>query len=433
MNGNEKRKYMSLGLWLDGSLFFGEAMTEVRAKMKAAGAGFDGKQCRWIFPTREMMESFRPKPKPVPVSDGLPPVDMVSVPAAPLPPVKPTVAPKGPAVLQSVPAPSLPPVEIPKPVSRVARPPNTQPPRSSEVSQKTPEAPPKPEMPKPNGRSVQVGTWSRSSLMKLPAALIVTQSVQRKGAVEYFTEDEDRQYVDENGVITSTTRKTTQKVITDEEEYVKTRQLADTMRRRVRDLGVVTQAGVIRVRKARQEELDKIMDEIEGEALEHNRTARYHFIRLLISYEETSSESVKYAQQYAYLLQEQMDKIRLAIEACDVKKIRDEATAFKKLAEGANESDSALILKTVNEARQIAKFVDKEVNRKSRQIAEVKERINTQAIDAARMKFLSYEAPPAMEAARASIDKSRYSDLSSEVKPMVVNGSTDSGRYRNDQ
>jgi len=267
-------------------------------------------------------------------------------------------------------------------------------------------------------------------VLNLPPSFLVIQSVSTPGDVSYETVADERTMVEavgDDGVDTSKRVRTSKQVVVNPQEYEAAKKLAGQMRTALRQLGNSIQQGVVLVPVAREKELDKLIEQCDLDAINFNASARHHFVRPSIQKTVVTTDAEKTARDVAFQIQEKMDRLKEAMDKCDVKQIQNVTSQLKNWTKVLNTpKDKRTITAAIDAARTASKWIREETTKKGRLIEDVRQEINAAPVDTARIMFLEYAAPPEMEVARSSVEAGRFSDMleattgePADVKPAI--------------
>lgn len=238
----------------------------------------------------------------------------------------------------------------------------------------------------------------RRSILEIRPAIIVTYNVATPavpGAVTYETVREDPRIDEVEGIKTETTERETVKRVVEPDERVRTTRLASVLRQRIRALGTPISPGVLLVPEERIALVQETIRDARQRAAEHNSATKWHKIRIVITYSKITHDADAVAKDVAARIRETLEEVNRAVKEMDPARIRDAALQLKAWAAAnlLSQRDDETLKKTVKEARRIARFVRREVEKKGRLIESVKSEIDASPLMTARMQFEQYALP----------------------------------------
>ena len=252
-------------------------------------------------------------------------------------------------------------------------------------------------------------------VLNLPPSFLVIQSVSTPGDVSYETMADERTVIsatEEDGVDTARRTRTSKQVVVNPQEYEAAKTLAGQMRTKLRTMGNSIQQGVVLVPTSREKELDAFIEKCDVDALQFNTVARHHFVRPSIQKTVVTTDAEKTARDVAFQIQEKMDRLKEALDKCDVKQIQNVTAQLRNWTKVLDApKDKQAIAAAIDAARTASKWIREETAKKGRLIEDVRKELNTAPVDTARMMFLEYAAPPEMEVARSSVAAGRFADM----------------------
>jgi hypothetical protein len=401
MSGNEKKTAIQKGLTIAGQHLFGDVNKDRRERLKKAGAVYDSKGNTWVCPNEQVYQAFT-----VELKIGQPVV------AAPPPGAKP--------VQPALPQPASPPPASLPVVKLVPKPAEPQP--AAVPAAQPVEAQPQ----EPQGLALVQG----KKILQIPPSYIVVQEVKVQGDIRYtHLDEENSSSEDSDGTKVAKTKRTTETVIKDPEEFQRARYMAGQLRGSVRKLGQVLQSGVILVPVAKEKELDEAISTSRTEATSFNREAKHHFVRVSMLKSLITTDAEAAARDIAWKLQETMAELKTALEQCDVERIKsitDNAKTLTRIIPAREANQLSAALANANATR---KYIQDELKKKGKQIEDVQAEVRRTSlgpVESARMMFLEYAAPVEMEYAGAT-DVERFAEMDSQepqaaTSAVAVNG-----------
>jgi len=378
MSSNDRQRNKQLGYVIAGKRLRGDEHKDTRKQLFAAGGVFDSDSTCWICPSREVYVQFLAKLGLKEATSDLPRPPVVAPPAG---------LPKVELVVQAQPKQ---PVEKPVEKPITIEPTTTTAPLASMT-------PPSTSTTTPSTTTVPLAPLAKRRILELPPSFIVIQEVKVKGDISYRRlEEESSSSEDADGTTITKTTKKIETVVCDPEEYEKAMVLSGQFRAALRKLGQVLQSGVVIVPTAKEEELDKLISDTQGEALLYNRQAKHHYIRTAMLKSLITGDAEAASRGIAYKLQETMAELRLALEQCDVKRIRSIADSAKTLTRIIPAREANTLSAALASAKQTAKWIRDELEEKGKQIEAVRMEVAKASfgpIDAARASFLELSGP----------------------------------------
>lgn len=370
LTNGEKEACKKAGLTIPGKLLFGTDKQAIRAEMSSEGAAYDGKDSVWVLPDQETLAKYQRK---LGISTGASDKAV----AKPEPKVEAKVEPE----------------PKPEPGDDLI----------SAVLGAAPASPP------PKQRD--------KKLLVLPPSILVGGEISVPGDVRYQNLGSEQSTFDEGEVKRKEVVKTTKKTTRDPDGYAAAHTLAGELRSELRKIVQATPLGWI-CRLEREEELDSYVASAKQRAKEFNADSKYHFVRVSILKARIATDDETAARELAYEMQRMLSEMRLALDACDVKKIREVCVRAKYLKPVFPDREQSVIQEVVDSARAQARMIVKEVGSKGQQIDLIKGDIDTSVVDAARLMFLDFEAPDEMPAAEKLVQNARFDLDDKAPEPM---------------
>lgn len=433
MTKSDRNECIRQGLVVRGSLLFGSANTSLRREMSQAGCVYHSQTSQWVFPDRATLERFIPRisgAKPVAARSGF----------AEAPSRRSgngnwngqgksnsqgnrngqgrsNGSSQGKGEAQQA-APAMPPV--PPPPGAGGLPPAPPPPPPSGGAGGLPPAPPPPPAVPPVPGTPEVAKGKGLKKLKLPPSIVVCGSVEVLGKVRYRRLDEQSKVLGEQGSIRiKEVIKTSKKVIENVDEYETAQKLAGELRYAVRKLAQATILGPV-CPPDKEPALDAVITDARVRARAFNEVAVSHMIRVAYVKATISSDDESAAREFTYDFQQYLGDMKVALEALDVKQIRNVAAQMQSTIKGLSAmipaQERSILQKAVDNARAQARMIVEEVGAKGRTIESVKEELETSAVDAARMTFLEYEVSPELQnlTVESVADSARFSEMEVE-------------------
>jgi hypothetical protein len=240
--------------------------------------------------------------------------------------------------------------------------------------------------------------------LPIKQSLLTYYSVSVEGDITRRLLDSDTTR-EERGAATDEKRlRTTEITVRNIEEHAAATALANQCRGELRRLGNYFSTGVLLVPVDRSEELDAAIVKIAAWCRSHNLKAKNHTVlATVVPCAVLASREDAVAARLTYDIQTLLGQMREALDSCDVERIRQLATEAKLraaplqpgLAQGA-------LLAAVEGARAAASRIRAELGDKAdvaqQVIAETVRKLDTSAVDSARMMFLEFDSPIATAA-----------------------------------
>jgi hypothetical protein len=384
MTNGQLKACKDAGFTIPGKALFGADKQELRKEALDAGARFDGKDSVWVFPDDETCSQFEKslgltdeirKSRPDPTEEPQNPADMLVTAAI------------GGGNGGSEPE---------------------QKPKAKEVNGNRPKA--------------------SKGLMRLPPSLLVGGSISVPGDVRYETLGEEVELLDEGDIQRRERTKTTKKIVRDPEGHEAAHQLAGRLRGQLKKLCQATPFGWM-CRVDKEAEIDGFIAEAKAECKEFNANSKYHFVRFSLIKGRIDSDDEAAARDIAYEMQRLFGEMRLALESCDVKRIRALAVKGLAIKPMLSDTDQTLVQDAIDSARAEARKIVKEVGVKGEQIETVKDEVDTSVVEVARLSFLDYEAPSEMPSADRLVNEERYQLDTEESEPVEPPAPMDKGQF----
>jgi hypothetical protein len=384
MGKNERRKKIAQGLTLPGALFFdhskGGSNRALRDEMKAAGASYDSKAVMWVFPDRKTLDRYAAKvgakgngSSAKPVQQPLPPVKVTPEPEK----VETKVVPKPPAVK---------PEPKPVPVSGAPLPPQVDPAPEIDLKDK--------------------------SLLELKPSRFVAINIKVKSPNFQKELKREKKESKEHGEGAVVVRKETEHYIIDEEEEDKAKSIKSACSTMLRGLGEIIQDGVRAIPLENEVEWDERRAKAKAMAREFNKTSRFYKVIVnAIKLAAMVGEEEMMARKIAYEIQCALNDAKEAMDSYDAERIRTAATEMKAKAKTLQPGiQQGSLLAAEAAARDYANKVAAELRDKGELVQSVKNRLDSSAVDSARMMFLDLAVPEEVEDV-AGINAGRFASL----------------------
>ena len=108
---------------------------------------------------------------------------------------------------------------------------------------------------------------------------------------------------------------------------------------------------------------------------------------------EIVTDDAELAEAISRDLRQFFQELQAALEACDVRKIRQTVAAIRGVDQLLEPKQSAALQAAVKASRKIASTIVQEVEKKGRQIAEVSQELDLSEVDVAAVMFIETTAP----------------------------------------
>jgi hypothetical protein len=316
----------------------------------------------------------------------------------------------------SVTVPPLPKVSLP-PITKAVDA-NLQ--RDDAKMQQAPQAP-MPEAAPASTAEPQVQGYKAPEALKklvLPPSILLGGAISVPGDVKYFNLNETTNEEEADGFRIGARTKTTQRVVRDTEGYEAAHRLAGELRRDIRSVSRATILGPMCSVKD-EPRLDDMLRDVRRRAEEFNRTARYHFVRVALIKATIGSDDERAARELVFEIQSLMSELKMALDAADVKKIREVVVRAKAIEPVFPERERGVLQAAFLAAREAANTLRKASDDKVENIEAVKEALNLRAVDEARAMFLEFEIPQELAVASSAIEEARSAALELEA-PLLA-------------
>jgi hypothetical protein len=227
--------------------------------------------------------------------------------------------------------------------------------------------------------------------LTLKPSLLVAVSISRSGGVSYAREKLEQTLVGNHEVsVWKTTRD-----VPDVADVKKADAIASECRRKIAALCYRTAFGWI-APKEKEAELNQAWAEVRARVQQANaeelRTCRLTATCVkgeVVTDDHEAAEAI--LKDIGAFFAEVME----AINACDVKKIRQAVASMKGVDGLLDPAHSAALKAAVKQVKQVASILHKEVEKKGQEIAAVIKQLDLSPIDAAMVMFIETEAPKA--------------------------------------
>lgn len=420
---------------ISSELLWGEDKSELRDRIKKAGAKYDWKTRTWEFKSetlyKEVMAELglaKQEQEQKPSKETQPALSMPMPAPVGAPIMTGIVKPPLPVMTSNIPAPLTTSFDAPPSIPSI---PSDIPPAKMPVPEPGPELTakiipikpaPAPVLPSP---SLEVATpvtpEQKGNCLSLPPAIIVTMTVQSTGEVDYEKLDGNIDVLEDGeGVRTSKEVKTTRKTVKNIDEYNEARQLANKLRGKIKNCCRILHQGTYLCPIKEVRKLDETISEVKERARAFNAKSRSHFVRISILKAQITGDSEVAAKEIAYNIQILLRDMKQALEDCDVKKIKQIASEAKKVIPIVGSKEGSLLAEAIKEARATASMIKTELGEKGKQIQQVREALVLTQVDKARMAFLEYDIPSEMLQAEKSISAARFEELETTGNEKVA-------------
>ena len=240
--------------------------------------------------------------------------------------------------------------------------------------------------------------------LTLPPSFLLGGAVSVEASVSYQCLDRaDTTAPLEAGDRVDTTVKTTRKDITGAAEYEQVKLVVNDIRRVVRGVTRSTPIGVLCLKRD-EAALDEALAVVRALATEHNRTAKFHFVRVTYVKALVVADDDRAARELAFEMRTTLNELAAGIAALDPAAIREAANKAKMLAPVLEDVQRDLVKGAVDEARATASAIVKAAEKGETFAVTVGGKV-----DVARSAFLDFEIPEEV-AVRSNVDAGRFAD-----------------------
>ena len=220
-------------------------------------------------------------------------------------------------------------------------------------------------------------------IITMKPALMVSSSIARVGGMRQSKENE---HVELDGAH-EVKRWTAIRDVTDRNDLKAADAVASECRRMLRQVCVGTAFGLV-CPMDRKQELTEIIGQIRARLTEANKTLNTCHLTSMFVTGTIVSDDKEAAEALTAQLGGFLGGLSAALEACDVKKIRQTLASMKGIETLLPPIQSAAINKAMAAARKAAAFIRHEVEKKDRSITAVRMELDLSELDVARAMFV---------------------------------------------
>jgi hypothetical protein len=219
------------------------------------------------------------------------------------------------------------------------------------------------------------------------------------------------------GVEAITITTTSEQTIVNPQEHEAAKKLQADIGYQLRRLGTRIVDGVIVFPLSKETEFDSTRESCKELARAFNtKSSHYKVMVNVVKLAAMVSDEESIARMAAYEINQTLKDVTLALKEMDVQKIREAAQALKYKASAISAgTEQGVILAAVNNLRDAAKRIARDVGRKGSDIESVRKELDTSAIESARFMFASMAEPVELGDTQSNtqspIDTSRFSSI----------------------
>ena len=280
------------------------------------------------------------------------------------------------------------------------------------------------------GLNPQSGEVPEAKIFELPEVLLVGGHISKPGPVRHEQLEESSESSEQGDIKSEERVRKTRRVITDTDGHEAATKLVGTLNTELRRICTTSPFGRI-CRMDREAELRGFIRDARVRAREFNSSelGRFHKVHVKLVPGMITADSERVAGELVVELRGLFAELQDAVDSCNVERIRDIAMTVKEFAPVFPQAQQDIITNAVKGARQAANTLAREVERKGREIAEVRLEIDSSPVNIARMKFLSLPVDEEGDliVAESPVDKARFSAVKpdseeAEDKPSISEG-----------
>ena len=237
-------------------------------------------------------------------------------------------------------------------------------------------------------------TTADKRLLTLPPAVLVGGSISvRSDGISYEKLDEKVEETSRvDGDKDVATVKTSRRHVRAAEELVRAQDTVRAIRVAMRKVCRSTVIGWISL-QSQADDLRTFIEKSKEQAAEHNSGATHHKVRVSLVRAIIATDDERAAREIAGQVNDLLGEFKEALEAADIKAIRDVAVRAKNLSPILDTGDGSVFLSAVDAARRAANKIAKEVEKKGRALEDVRREIDLSPVEVARAAFLEFDGP----------------------------------------